>query len=486
MNRNRFLILALLALSIVLARSRFYRDLPEWDVATYSLIGDALVHGKKLYADIWDMKPPAIFATFAAARLITGSHDATAYLLSVTSAIVAMLGIFLATERLQRGAGLWSAALWCAVSMSPAIGAYLPNTEAFINALLALAIALWLRRPHRTRDALLAGACVGIATLFKHIAIVPALTLIIADELSPKVSRRRAAMRSVLLLAPTPIVWAITGSYFAITNRWQIFFDTNFVFARDYSGSIATNLSSAFLPGNLFPKSMLELIPLIALALFGIAISSHCRILIALCIGTFIAVAAPGQFFDHYYQLWLVPLCLAGGIGACALMKRKNLTRLAPPIVLIGLVVLQLHWFTLNARDRAAALHPAGWFLNVADAGQELRSLLREDETMFAWCDEPQLYLLADKRPPAKGLWKMHMVSGPVAPWLTQRTLEDLRAHPPDLVVRWVWAPRDQSHPIESWIDANYIALPDNANRLPLALYARRYSDLARRANGDN
>src|SRR5437773_10929315 len=35
------------------------------DQATYGLIGDALLHGQKLYRDVWDMKPPGIFWTYA-------------------------------------------------------------------------------------------------------------------------------------------------------------------------------------------------------------------------------------------------------------------------------------------------------------------------------------------------------------------------------------------------------------------------------------
>ena len=54
--------------------------------------------------------------------------------------------------------------------------------------------------------------------------------------------------------------------------------------------------------------------------------------------------------------------------------------------------------------QRAASLHPASFFLNVADTGQELRTLLGNDQTMFVWCDEVQLYWLANKRPPATSL----------------------------------------------------------------------------------
>src|SRR5712692_2599876 len=35
------------------------------DQATYAVIGQGLLHGAKLYRDLWDMKPPGIFWTYA-------------------------------------------------------------------------------------------------------------------------------------------------------------------------------------------------------------------------------------------------------------------------------------------------------------------------------------------------------------------------------------------------------------------------------------
>ena len=114
-ERNRritstVVILALLCTLIAVARLRFIRDLPDWDVATYALIGHELSHGERLYADIWDMKPPGIFASFALAEWITrGSHEWSAYLVSVVASIVTTIAIYFAGKALSgRAAGLWA------------------------------------------------------------------------------------------------------------------------------------------------------------------------------------------------------------------------------------------------------------------------------------------------------------------------------------------------------------------------------------------
>jgi hypothetical protein len=183
----------------------------------------------------------------------------------------------------------------------------------------------------------------------------------------------------------------------------------------------------------------------------------------------------PGQFFEHYYQLWLVPLVLGGAIVAT---RHRALGAIGG----IGLLILQLHWWTLSPRDRAAAMHRASFFLNVADTGREIRDLLRDDETMFVWCDEVQLYWLANKRPITTGLWRKHMAEGPLAETLSERTLRQLQQHPPDLVVTTLEDSEATSHPIGQWIASNYLPMPDNPKRLPLALRVRAGSDLATRA----
>ena len=83
-------VIALAALSIFLlvARLPAYHEPVDWDVGTYSVIANELLHGERLYADVWDVKPPAIFVTYAFAQLIAGEGFLSVYLLSVIAAIV--------------------------------------------------------------------------------------------------------------------------------------------------------------------------------------------------------------------------------------------------------------------------------------------------------------------------------------------------------------------------------------------------------------
>jgi hypothetical protein len=300
----------------------------------------------------------------------------------------------------------------------------------------------------------IAGISFALATLFKHVAVVPAVVIVL--------TLRRRAWPTLLVI---PLLWLLVAGYFAITGRGRIFFDTCFVYPRYYAGNLLANLVAP-------PRASVELLPLAALALVGLVHQLRSRrwLIPPYLLAAYVAAVLPGQKFAHYLQLLLPPAVLLAGVGAASCRGWKLAV---PAVVVVGLIVLQLHWFTASPRDRAAKLHPAGFFLDVADAGAALREL---PGTLYVWADEPQAYLLANKRPPAAGLWKMHTVDGPVAPFLAQRTLEMLQRHPPDAVALWTFYPGPHDHPIYRWIEQHYAPLPasENSKYLPLEVRVRK------------
>jgi len=57
-------------------------------------VGHELNCGEKLYSDVFDTKPPGVFATYALAERVTGYNQVQIYLLSVVAAIVTLLGVY--------------------------------------------------------------------------------------------------------------------------------------------------------------------------------------------------------------------------------------------------------------------------------------------------------------------------------------------------------------------------------------------------------
>src|SRR5687767_1078814 len=142
-SRETSILLFAIACFLLVARLPSYSEPLEWDLGMYAAIAGELRHGEQLYADAWDMKPPAIFGTFAAAQSVAGDGFLSIYLLSVLAAIATMLGVYHAASVAGSSAGLWAAAFWAAMAFDPWTGGDRPNTEVFINGTVAWAFALW-------------------------------------------------------------------------------------------------------------------------------------------------------------------------------------------------------------------------------------------------------------------------------------------------------------------------------------------------------
>jgi hypothetical protein len=463
--RRDLIVLVILSILICVARLRTYHEPPEWDVGTYQAIARELLSGEQLYADAWDIKPPGIFAAYASAQAVFGDGALPIYLLSVTCAIATMCGLYFAAGR-----SIVAASFWVAMCFDPGTGANLPNTEVFINACVAWALALWLgAHAISWRRAIAIGALFAVASLFKQVAIVIAISICIA---SLKDVRKLVAMASVIAL-----VWGATFGYFAVTGRGWIAWQTLVVAPRAYSGGMLHNLAQSVLPSRMFPGYVVFAAPAAALTIVALVADARRRVLIALGIGAQLAIVLPGQFFPHYYQLWFVPLSLGAAWGAAALPKliaKPRLARVVIALALIAMIAPQLPWYALDGREWARRQF-GDFYLYAHDAFRDADRMLAPGETFYAWCDEPYGYAVARRRPPATALWKMHTTTGPLADWLTQRTLADLDRTKPKLIIVYGEDPQPAGHPILVWTKQHYDPLPDeNRKHFPLFFYVRR------------
>ena len=487
-RRADALLLVSLALVIVLVRSRSYQEPPEWDIGTYLVVGHELNCGDRLYLDIWDSKPPAIFATYALAERIFGYGYRQTYWLSVLTAWVTLGGVYFAASVQGRAEGRWAAVLWACVCFEPLLGANQPNTEVFINAAVVWALALMMRDDGRGRLGryVLVGLLFAAASMYKQVAVATAAAVMLAHLLWPAVDRTR---RAALLQAATAgligvLAWLALYGYFALTGRAWIFTQTMFVHARWYGGNPLYNLAKSFKPAQLFPADLRFVVPLVIAALIAVVLRAadervrRGRLLAAAAVGTHLAVAWPGQFFAHYYQLWLPVLCIAGGWGIARLgvRTRSGTAWIAPAVgavVAICLIQPQFSWFALAGDDWAARKHGSFYERALRDA-REVAATLKPDQTLYTWSDEAWLYFVTQRRVPAVGLWKTHTLDGPLAPWLARRTVEDLERNPPDLILDWVSLPAPADHPIALFIESHYRQLEDGKTRWPFVVYTLR------------
>ncbi|HEV2292584.1 MAG TPA: glycosyltransferase family 39 protein [Tepidisphaeraceae bacterium] len=498
--RKRTSVLLGLSLFLILARVPSYDEPLEWDMGMYTVVARELLEGERLYDDAWDMKPPAIFATFAAVLLVTGDDFLALYLLSVVVGIVTMLGVYHAASIAGRAAGLWAAAFWAAMCFDPLTGADRPNTEAFINAAVSWAFALWVRgslvEAHRSRRRRWIGIALlfTLASLYKHVAIAPAVCLAIAEALFPPrgISRRRVLGDVALMATVGLLCWGAIFTYFAATGRAWLTWQTLFVNPRAYSGSMLENVLRTWSAGPIMWKFMSFMTP--AAVLTVIAALSGARaaprrawlLLGALAIGTFLAVALPGSFLYHYFQLWFVPLAIGAGWGAAALPRLPGLRspRLATAASALAVVVIlypQLSLLGLSGPERGRRKY-GDFFMWANDSARAADAMLLPGETFYTWSEETYVYAVARRRPPAAGIWREHTLRGPLAAWLTKRTLEDLKRNPPELYLHWGTPLEPGDHPISRWAAKHYAPLPGAGRKhFPMFFYVRKGGALERR-----
>ncbi len=455
---------------MALARLHTYNEPLDMDGSTYAVIARELLSGKDLYTDLWDHKPPAIYATYVAGQLIAGCGPAHVYLLGLSVAFLTMLGIYLAAARAAgAGAGLCAAAFWAIISADLLLQANQPNTEAFINASLIWALALLMQTPADglgLRRLLSLGALLALASLYKHVALVTGAAMLAAHIVATGL-RRRSVIEALSVTAVIAAIWGAVIGYFAATGRYTAFVDTVIGFNQTYSGSLWTNLQDGLRADRLTPEYMLQfwplLVPIAALTL-GRSGPLGLRTLIlflAFVLATIVSIALPGRFFAHYYQLWLPILCVLAACGIAVLRNAVGRPRLFPAFAaviasLLGL--LQVQNFARPPEEWARVKFGPQLLLS-SRAAEIINQLLTADEQFFQWGHQPELYYYTGRRPVGGEFRSRLLLHGPRQEERTARLLRELQTHRPELIVRVTDHDFPPNHPAPMWIMENYSAL---------------------------
>ena len=196
------------------------------------------------------------------------------------------------------------------------------------------------------------------------------------------------------------------------------------------------------------------------------------------------AVAAPGKFYPHYYQLWLPPLCIAAGWSLAALGQRTSqanaVTAVGGAAVAFALAIEVGPAYALSAADWSDTKY-GDVFLRSRDIALEVRGILGPGETFFQWGNEPEIYLYARRSPPTGVLWAQHMQTGPLHISLRSRALAQLSVSDPQLVV----FSRDQPPPtgaLGAWFKERYEPHPTRVKQQKgFSFWVRRGGTLQRR-----
>jgi hypothetical protein len=503
------IVLLVLFGGIILAeRGSLARNGLSNDICGYAVIGHEMMRGRELYSDLWERKPPLLYATFSAAELVTGYDRNEIFWLGTGTALLSLVLIYTAAAGGEAGAaaGLFAAGLWVVLNCDLDLTGNQPDPETFINAWMTAAVCLLLRwrRAGSQRlnlRAVFLGALLSAATLYKHNIALVCLALLIGHAVISD-SRKMIPRLIESFIAGCVMlgVWGAVLGYFATTHRLGALLDVLLHQNLSYTGNIAGNLMGAFGIGRFFPPFMVWAIGPIALCamlgIFGLrnrrlflSPSRDWLVLLAWAVGTFLSIAVIGYRYSHYYQLWLPICCIAGG-WACAGLTGKP-RRVAPVVGYAAIVVCFA--FLVFRQASEFALTPRQWakrqfgYCDLLAENQlaiDLGHALKSDEQFWELGEDNCLYFISGHSPPTGLLFIDPYVFGDETKAYTARLLNDLDRSKPSLVVLsddWNFLiPGDSA--IFPWLKQNYVVWETPLGFPHYRLLVRRGSALQRRA----
>ncbi len=473
-QRERSLLVALLALAAVLAalRAHTYGEALERDITTYAVIAHELLQGRQLYTDLWDHKPPILHATFAAAEIFSSYGPASIYLLNVGFGVIVLLGCYRAAASASgsRSAGLLAAAIWTLASGDLWLEGNQPNTELFLNGFLTFAFALMVSRhahPPGWRRFFAVGALFAIASLYKQIVVIHAVLMGITWCLLSFPRRPGRFLLGLIVIGSAGLLaWIFIFGYFAITGRLAPFIEAVFTYNRAYSGNILHNIQQAWRAE--LPLGALLLLGLLgAFSLLGLVAAFIRRefrsglLLLSWAGSTYLAVAATGKFFPHYFQLWLPLLAIGAALAVAGLPGRGKFPvgprHLATAGLLVALLFLEAPLYRLPAREWSR-LKYGNIFNEARDLARQLDASLPEDAFLYEWGNETGFYFETRRTPPSGVIFNYPVLLGPLIRPLTGRLLRELQRARPEVIIleakARAFTPPD--HPFVLWCNAHY------------------------------
>jgi 4-amino-4-deoxy-L-arabinose transferase-like glycosyltransferase len=331
--------LALLALAaFALRATTFGYPLIDVDEEFYLLVGDRMLHGAIPYLDIWDRKPPGLFALYAAIRLLGGQGIVQYQIVAALFATATTVLIAILAKRIAHPL----AALAAALAYGPAaalIGGRGGQTPIFYNLLVISAALILLDlfvRPASCATIRWRGAIVmlltGLAMQLKPTAVFEGIYFgLVLMWLSRRSGARLPTLAADtilwigLALAPTLLAWF----YYAQIGHGDAFLYANVgsIFART-DGATGTPLKNLV-------KIAGRIAPLIAAPIVGEwllrdhapwrrssdAIKAH-MFLSGWLLAALGGFGIFGTYFDHYALPLLPPLAILSA-SAFAIRSRN-------------------------------------------------------------------------------------------------------------------------------------------------------------------
>lgn len=327
------------------------------DQGLFFYIGREWLHGALPYRDIYDFKPPGIFALNALAIWIFGETFWGIRVLEILGVVLMGWVVSRAVRRDDEPPrGAWGAATLLIATYHFSHFAYIDTAQTEFGeslALLASYVVAWRSR-RVFRGALLSGALVGVAIVFKLTApligsfatlIVAYRALMIDADKSPTLTRVRRAVGAAALHGVGAVsVMALVVGYFAARGGFDDLVDLLVRHLYDYHEHVVVPPDAA---GPAFRGAFGQSHTILFLALWAFGLASALRRgakkaalsacgAMVLFVLSVLTVVLQRRYLIYYWSVTtpFIALCAAHGVSEIARL-RPRLAALVPLVVLI-------------------------------------------------------------------------------------------------------------------------------------------------------
>lgn len=454
----------------------------DCDEAVYAYTGRKIVHGSVMYRDLTEPKPPGGYWLYALAVAFGGANELTVRVTPIPIVLATIVLVWWIALRLGGPfAACLAALIYSVASTDPFLFGNGANLEHPINLFSTASLALMIAGWDGTKRGriLAAGACLGIACLFKQVAFTHGL--VYAAALCLRRRPLEVKLRDLVALAlGFALVWGIAFLVLFLQGAGAAAFED---IVRYSSAMAADTPAEANAPsrwvrwftGNADPQGELPwpfgktnylvwwgtgtwplwLAAIPATAALGLPRTSTPgrRLVAAWTLSAWIQVALPGLFWQHYYLLPLPGIAIASAtyladlagsirtkpsrrlvlipwasafilaLGATAFLQVRDYL-MVPPEALTVRYKGGGQWVALRALGRDLGRRAKGW----------------ESTHIYVWGWQSPLYVYSGLDGVSRHffsdpLLKAYAMTGhPLTTPRVARIMADLKEHPPELI----------------------------------------------------
>ncbi len=373
------------------------------DEGEYAYAARVWSEGGLPYRDVFNQKPPMIFAVYRLSAALSSSPAAPRFAAMLAVLLTGLALLLLTPKRWSLPARLAAPLAYFVLSTTP-VGdfGFAANTEVFAAAFTAWAV--WAAARATWRRAALSGLLAGAALMTKQTALWPVLAAgVLAIWRGGRRWEPRAAAAFAFGAAAVPIFWLL---YFEARGGLGSFWDC--VVAGNMRYAAMAGWSSAaeqgrFLLIELAPAFLKGSWPAWALAAFGlrgleVRWENRGGLTAVLWLAGALLAAVTGLLlFPHYFLQAAPPLCLAAAYGVERLGRARAYAALAV-LALVPAAAGADFYFGKSRESVAKDLLYPSPLLEIEWLGRWLRERTAPSDLLWVFGSEPALYVYAGRR----------------------------------------------------------------------------------------